>query len=317
MGDGWTLSGSNDGSSWAVIYTGKGDDYGTTNREYYFIDISTDKAYSHYKLYAGSGMDEDNIQLSEIVLCEAALVTKNGEGKRVDSTLPGIDGSIDAVWANADEYHLSILKVGESTGVDGYFKVLWNPSTLYVLVVAPDLTPNHDAVDNYKKDGIEVAIDFPNTKSDTYEEDHQININFFANSDPFNFGTTGIWDDSMITWAINASSGYIYEVAYQCDKAGLTLQDDMVIGMDIQINDNASGEGERDSCYAWNDDADQVWQNPSYMGNMKLLGADTLDIERIKDEFSRLLEEYITTPGNKLTRNAIITLLLEAMTNLS
>ncbi|MCL2159783.1 MAG: hypothetical protein FWH48_10280, partial [Oscillospiraceae bacterium] len=39
MGDGWTLSGSNDGSSWDVIYTGKADDYDNTNYTYYGVAL--------------------------------------------------------------------------------------------------------------------------------------------------------------------------------------------------------------------------------------------------------------------------------------
>lgn len=203
----------------------------------------------------------------------AAAVTQSGEAAKAE-TGPTIDGNIDDVWGQATAYPLSIIKVGEDTGIKGTFKVLWNPTTLYVLYEVPDTTPNQDATDNYKRDSTELPIDFPNLKSETYEDDNQIDITFFANGDPLAFGKAGnnTWDDSMVTYAVNASAtGYVYEIAVNCGAAGFTLKDDMIIGMDAQINDNAEGAGERNACYAWNDDGDKVWDNPSYMGNMKLL----------------------------------------------
>ena len=40
MGDGWTLSGSNDGKSWTVIYTGMADDVIDLNFTYFTVDLS-------------------------------------------------------------------------------------------------------------------------------------------------------------------------------------------------------------------------------------------------------------------------------------
>jgi len=75
MGDGWTLSGSNDGSSWTVVYTGKETDVENEDDMFYFVDVNGNKeAYQYYKLYseaAGSaeGQDRNLIQYGMIVLC--------------------------------------------------------------------------------------------------------------------------------------------------------------------------------------------------------------------------------------------------------
>ena len=72
-GDGWTLSGSNDGSSWDVIYTGKSDDVEDENYLYYWVDLNNTKEFQYYRFNADScaeDQDQQIIQLSAIVLCE-------------------------------------------------------------------------------------------------------------------------------------------------------------------------------------------------------------------------------------------------------
>lgn len=69
MADGWTLSGSNDGSSWNVIYTGLANDYVNTDLQYYGIDIPGNAVpYTYFKLNADKGADSGVIQVSEVVL---------------------------------------------------------------------------------------------------------------------------------------------------------------------------------------------------------------------------------------------------------
>ncbi|MCL2814642.1 MAG: hypothetical protein FWD23_08585 [Oscillospiraceae bacterium] len=80
MCDGWTLSGSNDGSAWDVIYTGKADDYQNENFTYYYVDLPGSAAYQYYKLYSETGGDSNVIQLSEVVLCGTAGGTLGGGG---------------------------------------------------------------------------------------------------------------------------------------------------------------------------------------------------------------------------------------------
>jgi len=72
MGDGWTLSGSNDGSNWNVIYTGKESDVTNTNFQYYSVDIANSTAYQYYKLNSDIAASDQNdfiIQLSMVILC--------------------------------------------------------------------------------------------------------------------------------------------------------------------------------------------------------------------------------------------------------
>ena len=73
MGDGWTLSGSNDGSSWTVIYTGVEDDVLNENNTCYYIDLPDNKTeYQYYQLNAedaASDQTDTAVQLSMCILC--------------------------------------------------------------------------------------------------------------------------------------------------------------------------------------------------------------------------------------------------------
>ena len=79
MGDGYTISGSNDGISWEVIYTGKENDTENMNDLYYFIDLlGNKKAFQYYQLFsANSGIPAEDggyndgiiIQYSMLILC--------------------------------------------------------------------------------------------------------------------------------------------------------------------------------------------------------------------------------------------------------
>ena len=99
--DGWTLSGSNDGQTWTVIYTGKEDDIGNTAFTYYSIDLSGNMtAYQYYQLYADSPADKDLkiIQLADVILCgTAAGINEANSDENLNTencyTLVG-DGSI-------------------------------------------------------------------------------------------------------------------------------------------------------------------------------------------------------------------------------
>lgn len=211
---------------------------------------------------------------SALTVSAASAVTQYGEAKTLASTLPVIDGKIDDIYEEANTYYLEILKVGYDTEVKGYFKILWTPATLYVLVVAPDPTPNWEATDDYKKDTLEIALDLSNARTNSYINDDQMNLRFYRSGDDMLVARDGngtVTSDEVSYAYTDDGSCYIYEFALQCDKLGITLKADQVIGFDAQINDNEEGLGERAACYAWNDDGDAVYNDPTYMGEIKFV----------------------------------------------
>ena len=69
MGDGWTISGSVNGTVWHVLYTGSADDYSNFNNRFFRVDFPENtRAFAHYRLEAPRGPDSVAIQLSVIYL---------------------------------------------------------------------------------------------------------------------------------------------------------------------------------------------------------------------------------------------------------
>ncbi|MCL2816160.1 MAG: hypothetical protein FWD23_16330, partial [Oscillospiraceae bacterium] len=61
MCDGWTLSGSNDGSAWTVLYTGMAEDYEPITYTWWRFDLpSNTEAFQYYKLYAEDRYEEQD-----------------------------------------------------------------------------------------------------------------------------------------------------------------------------------------------------------------------------------------------------------------
>jgi len=71
MGDGWTLSGSTDGKTWNVIYTGKETDVDNTAFTYYTIDLPDNKTPYQYYKFDAEAQSSDNA--GGIQLCDAVL----------------------------------------------------------------------------------------------------------------------------------------------------------------------------------------------------------------------------------------------------
>jgi len=126
MGDGWTLSGSNDGESWEVIYTGFEEDVQNEDDMYYRIDLpDNNEKYQYYRLYsedAGSaeGQDRNLIQYSMLILC----------GNKIGSPIGDVLYSDITAYINGYEIPTSIiagktLVVVEDLAKYG-FNVVWD-----------------------------------------------------------------------------------------------------------------------------------------------------------------------------------------------
>jgi hypothetical protein len=64
--------------------------------------------------------------------------------------------------------------------------------------------------------------------------------------------------------------GYMVFLALNYAAAGIELGAGSVIGMDLQLNDNAEGF-ERTACISWSDYMDAGWRDPGVWGEVTLL----------------------------------------------
>ena len=126
MGDGYTISGSNDGSSWDVIYTGKEMDTGAANFMYYYIDIDPSTPYQYYRLFSDkAGVSQDDggenqgmlIQYSMLILCSADAPAYTPPWKRQSYTIGEETTVIRAIDfdAGADNYYETNAADGDHT----------------------------------------------------------------------------------------------------------------------------------------------------------------------------------------------------------
>lgn len=181
-----------------------------------------------------------------------------------------VDGTADAIWANASVLPASAAKVlsgtvSNSADLSGTFKALWDNTYLYILADITDDTKKNDSQNSYDDDGIEVYIDGDNAKASTYDA-NDVQYSFGWNDGttigtiPSTYSKTGI---SYVT--VDKTGGYIVEARIPWTTLQVTPATSKVIGIDFMINDDDDGSG-RDAKLAWNAATDDAWENASLFG---------------------------------------------------
>lgn len=181
-----------------------------------------------------------------------------------------VDGTADAIWANASVLPASAAKVLSGTvsnaaDLSGTFKALWDNTYLYILADVTDDTQKNDSQNSYDDDCIEVYVDADNAKASTYDA-NDVQYSFGWNdgttigSIPSSYSKTGV---SYV--AVDKTGGYIVEARIPWTTLQLTPALDKVIGIDFMINDDDDGTG-RDSKIAWTAATDDAWQDASLFG---------------------------------------------------
>jgi endo-1,4-beta-xylanase len=198
--------------------------------------------------------DTDTSKYGTLTFVDAPKVVVAVEGT------PIIDAEEDAIWANANEIATEVWVVGDS-GSTGVVKVLWDSENLYLYAVITDKLLSKSAENAYEQDSFEIFIDQNNAKTSTYQsDDGQYRINF-DNEATFNGGASA----ELLTSATKITDdGYIVELAIKFDH--IEPQEGMLIGFDVQVNNDEDGNSIRDSVVTWNDSTHQGYQNTSGLG---------------------------------------------------
>jgi endo-1,4-beta-xylanase len=198
--------------------------------------------------------DTDTSKYGTLTLVDAPRVVAAVEGT------PIIDAEEDAIWADASEFSTTVWVLG-SEGSTAVVRALWDSEYLYLFSVVTDKLLSKAAQNAYEQDSFEVFIDQNNAKTTTYQgDDGQYRINF-DNEATFNGGASA----ELLTSATKLTDdGYIVELAIKFDA--IEPREGMVIGFDVQVNNDEEGDGLRDSVVTWNDDTHQSYQNTSGLG---------------------------------------------------
>ncbi|MDQ0252967.1 GH35 family endo-1,4-beta-xylanase [Evansella vedderi] len=201
---------------------------------------------------------EENVNYGELTLLPEVKVTEAFYGT------PVIDAELDDVWQDALEIYTGTWVEG-SDGATATVRTLWDEEYLYVFAEVSDPLLSKASGNVWEQDSVEIFIDQNNAKTEYYQsDDGQFRVNF-ANEQSYN----GFASASTFETATRLTDeGYIVEAAIKFTEIDPT--EGTIIGFDFQVNDDANGNGSRDSVAIWNDPTGQSFQNTSRFGVLRL-----------------------------------------------
>ena len=223
-------------------------------------------------------------------------------------TPPIIDGTVDAIWNNANVLPMNTSKtltgtISNPNDLSGYAKVLWDNTNIYLLAVVTDDTKKNDSPNAYDDDAVEFYFDANNDKATAY-----------ATGDvQYTFG----WDDGTVVGvlpsgrstmgitysSVTTATGYIIEAKIPWTTIPATPTVGKEIGFDFMINDDDDAAAGRDAKLSWNSETDNAYQDPSLFGTLKF---DDELITSIDDENIGANLSKVTCYPNPFTDEMIV-----------
>ena len=181
---------------------------------------------------------------------------------------PTIDGTIDAVWEDAPTIDVNTFSVGN--GAIGTAKMLWDENNLYVLTEVTDPVLSKSSANAYEQDTVEVFFDENNHKTDYYEtDDLQARVNY----DNEKTITDGLSTDRFVSATAKTDKGYLVEMAIPFGIA--PFKNGQVLGFDVQVNDDGTGDGKRTAISNWNDLTGMGYTSTAGYGVLTLTGGSS------------------------------------------
>src|SRR5690625_3926535 len=197
---------------------------------------------------------------------------------------PEIDAEMDAIWENANQISTDrIIEGTEDEASTAIVRTLWDEEYLYIYADIADELLSKKSGQAHEQDSIEIFLDQNNEKTTNYQpDDGQFRVNF-DNEQSYNGMASA---DNFTTATRITEAGYVVEAAIKLDIAP---SDGTVIGFDVQVNNDATGEGRRDTVAIWNDITGESYQNTSSFGELELVTVDPL--ESMVEELMEIVEE--------------------------
>ncbi len=194
-----------------------------------------------------------------------AAQPKYAEATKAEAPIE-IDGEIDAAWADANTINIDTYTMG-SNGATGVSRMLWDENYLYILTEVKDAKLSKASANAYEQDTVEVFFDENNHKAKSYESDDvQCRVNYENDKTV----TDGRSTDSFISAAKTTADGYLVEIAIPYTIGVFSAG--QIVGFDVQINDDGTGDGKRTGIANWNDLTGMGYTDPSGFGVLKLIG---------------------------------------------
>ncbi|WP_223192809.1 endo-1,4-beta-xylanase [Paenibacillus sedimenti] len=177
---------------------------------------------------------------------------------------PVIDAVFDELWSNGHAISTEIWVQGTS-GSTAVAKTAWDENYLYVIADVTDSLLSKVSRNAYEQDSVELFIDQNKHQSSFYEtDDAQYRVNY---DNEATFSENG--DQPRFKSATKLTDhGYIVETAIPF--TAITPEIGMLLGFDLQVNNDHTGSGKRDSVAIWCDPSGSSYRDTSGLGTVQL-----------------------------------------------
>jgi len=212
------------------------------------VDVATTGDWwpSHFEFAWNSTKDKKPINFGEVTLVKDQAKTAVSLST---NSMPSIDGSIDAVWANAESNSIANLSnagTGSAT-VSATYKTLWDTDNLYMLFeVKDDVRMNNGPANPvwYIHDCMEVFTDMKSTKSNAAvtNKDGQYQLRFIygLDNEPIYENPT-MKTYKSVSKDNAAGDGYVIEVKFPwallTPNTNVVVEEGLKFGIDFKVTD--------------------------------------------------------------------------------
>ncbi|MFT3683019.1 MAG: sugar-binding protein [Ferruginibacter sp.] len=236
--------------------------------------------------------------------------TSNDGATTFTNAAPQIDGTVDAVWANAPVNIMNVVTLGNNNNTQTW-QSLWTADSLYLLVQVTDASligqgaglngsvavpgvQQGTSNNYYEADGIEFYLDPDNSGGPNYDRVNDIQLRFNLGSNTISGQSEGVANQfvgdaflrvqSLINWKMQVvPGGYLLEAAIPWGKdaanPGVFLQKDntygnpasgQTVGLDIGVNDQDNVSGDRQAQIQWHGNSPSSYQHPEQFKSVGL-----------------------------------------------
>jgi hypothetical protein len=186
------------------------------------------------------------------------------------ATAPVVDGEAEILWDKVPQIAITNVAMGSASSpsdLSGSMKLLWDETSLFILVRVTDDIKSDNNRNAHERDGIEIYLDINNDKADDYgEDDFHLRCLWHGSGIDAAQGSPG---SGILAAQRDTPDGYLMEMAFPWTAIYAAPVNGQFIGIDIHINDN---DGERrEAKLSWYSSRNAAYRSPRFLGTMRFI----------------------------------------------
>lgn len=219
--------------------------------------------------------DQQNIPMLAPLRSQPILVSQNNppQEKYVFGNKALVTQARDSAnpLNNASTYQLRKVIAGQinnSRDLAAVWQASWDANRLYLRIAVADDQMELGSTNIWDDDSLEIFLDGDASQLPQYDGRNDLHLFYRWKDHELNFGKNSA--QAKIKFRSQYLDGrYILDLAIAWDSLSISPRPGHRIGLDVQVNDDDDG-GMRDGKLAWFSRIDEVWRNPSLMGEAVL-----------------------------------------------